>query len=228
MATVIRRVSTPAADAFTFASRAIHRFVSRHVREPADAADIAQQALLQAWSDRSRSQVENPRTLLLTIGRRLIIHHYRVRGRFKYVDAEDTLAESEPSLQWSAEGVSNATEGRRALRTLMSDIVALPALEHQVALLLADVHQRRDKDSATTLRLSISSFKLLLSGARAALRRARRTGPGAETATAPVEGSPAREAAPREKKRQRLGVRMFLSRQEQLALRRELLHKALR
>jgi DNA-directed RNA polymerase specialized sigma24 family protein len=206
-------------DILTGASAELHLFIARHIHDPSDAADIAQQALLQAWTNLPNTEVEDPCKWLFAIGRNLIVDHFRLRGRAQFVESSiDDLTETEPMLQSQVDTFA-ANDHRQQLRALMTDIIGLPSYEHQVALLLADVHQRRDKSSAVTLRMSVSSFKLLLAGARAALRRKR----GIEASGAPANDVPSDKERPL-----RLGVRCYLSRMEILSLRRELLGKILR
>lgn len=207
-------------DILTAASAGLHRFIARHIHDPSDAADIAQQALLQAWTNLPNTQVADPQKWLCAIGRNLIVDHHRLRGRVQLIESSiDELAENEPMLQSQVDAPFAANDHRQQLRALMTDIIGLSSYEHQLALLLADVHQRRDKSSAVTLRMSVSSFKLLLAGARAALRRKR----GLE-----ASGAPANDALPDKERPRRLGVRCYLSRLEILSLRRELLGKILR
>src|SRR3954470_19740863 len=81
----------------------LHEFVARLVPEPADAADIAQQALLLACSDQGGSQVANIDAWLRCIARHLIIDHFRAGNRYSSVELRDALADSEPILRTRAD-----------------------------------------------------------------------------------------------------------------------------
>lgn len=147
----------------------IHRFVSRRVANSADAADIAQQALLRAWAKRRHCRGESFSGWMFTIARHLIVDHYRAKGRFQFVELA-TVIEGEPALQTSPDSVRAVCERRERLSCLMGCITRQLRLEEQVAVLLADVYGHRDRDSARLLFMSLPSFKLLLHGARTRLR----------------------------------------------------------
>ena len=147
----------------------VHRFVARRVGNFADAADIAQQALLLAWAKLGTCRGENVSAWLLTIARHLIVDHYRAQNRVQFVEVA-ALAEKEPSLQTLPDALLAACECRARLRTWLDCITQRLRLEEQVAVLLADVYGHRDKDSAAVLRMSTPSFKLLLHGARTRLQ----------------------------------------------------------
>ncbi len=148
----------------------LHRFVARFVANLADAADIAQQTLLLACAELSTCRGENLSPWLFAIARHLIVDHYRAQNRFRFVEVVAALEEAEPALQTPADAVLAAGECRERLRSLLDFITRGVCLEHQVAVLLADVYGHRDKHSAAVLRMSVPCFKLLLHGARARLR----------------------------------------------------------
>ncbi len=162
---VAPRPELSAADAAT-----VHRFVARRVANRADAADIAQQALLLAWTKRDTRRGENLRAWLLTIARHLIIDHYRTRNRIQFVEV-DALHETEPALRTPSDAVWVVCECRARLRSWLDCITQRLHLEEQVAVLLADVHGYRDKDGAALMQMSLPSFKLLLHGTRWRLRQ---------------------------------------------------------
>ena len=80
----------------------LHAFVLRRVPDPDDAADIAQQALLRAWSDHRGSRIANVDAWLRCIARHLIINHFHAGNRHNSVELGDALADSEPILRWSS------------------------------------------------------------------------------------------------------------------------------
>jgi DNA-directed RNA polymerase specialized sigma24 family protein len=180
----------------------LHAFVQRLVPDPADAADVAQQALLVACSDRGGSRIGNVDAWLRCIARHLIIDHFRAGNRYSSIELRDTLADSEPVLRTRADLPVAIRESRERLRSLLDDATGQLCLVHQIALLLADGYGHCDKHSATLLRMSVSCYKLVLHRARSALR-AGRPGP-----THPAGW---------------LGVTCDLSTAQLVALRRELL-----
>jgi len=147
----------------------IHRFVARRVDNTADAADIAQQTLLQACTKIDTCRGEDVAPWLHTIARHLIVDHYRARHRFQFVEVT-ALAETEPALRTPRDAVPSLCERRQRLSCLTDCITRRLRLEQQVAVLLADVHGCRDKESAAVLGMSVPCFKLLLHGARGRLQ----------------------------------------------------------
>ena len=148
----------------------VYRFVARRVANSTDAADIAQQTLLLACAKRDTCRGENFSAWLCAIARHLIVDYYRTKNRFQFVEAAG-LAETESALQTPPDSTA-VYEGRERLQGWRDCITHQLRLEEQVAVLLADVHDHRDKDSAAVLRMSVPSFKLLLHGARNRLHRA--------------------------------------------------------
>jgi DNA-directed RNA polymerase specialized sigma24 family protein len=180
----------------------VHAFVLRLVPDPADAADIAQQALLLACCDQGGSRIANVDAWLRCIARHLITDHFRARNRYSSVELRDALADSEPVLRTRGDLPVAIGECRERIRSLLDDATGPLCLVHQVALLLADVYGHCDKHSATLLRMSVPCYKLILHRARSTVRASRR-GPSHPAGW--------------------LGVTCHLSTAQLVALRRELL-----
>ena len=146
----------------------VHRLVARRVSNLDDAADIAQQTLLQACAKRGTCRGENASAWLFTIARHLIVDHYRARSRFRFQEV-GALADTEPALRTAPDAVLAICLHRERLNCWVNCISQRLRLEEQVAVLLADAYGHRDKDSAAVMGMSLPSFKLLLHGARARL-----------------------------------------------------------
>src|SRR5207248_9314672 len=69
----------------------LHAFVLRLVPDPADAADIAQQALLLACSDNGGTTVANVDARLPRLARPPIICHFRAANRYPSVELRARL-----------------------------------------------------------------------------------------------------------------------------------------
>jgi RNA polymerase sigma-70 factor (ECF subfamily) len=145
----------------------VYGFVARRVANRADAADIAQQTLLLACAKRGTWRGANLSAWLFAIARHLIVDHYRAKNRFQFVEVT-ALAETNSALQTPLDTPA-IYEHRERLTDWLDCVTRRLHLEEQAAVLLADVHAYRDKDSAAVLRMSVPSFKLLLHGARARL-----------------------------------------------------------
>jgi len=180
----------------------LHAFVSRLVPEPADAADIAQQALLVACSDQRASRVANLDAWLRCIARNLIINHFHARNRHGSVELCEALADSEPVLRTRSDLPLAVRDSRERLRKLLDESMGRLCLVHQLALLLADVYGHCDKHSAVVLGMSVPCYKLALHRARSAARASR-------FEPSHLSGRP--------------GVTCHLSRAKLVALRKELL-----
>jgi len=148
----------------------LHLFVARRVDNLADAADIAQQALLLACVEADTCRSESPSPWLAAIARHLIVDYYRARGRFRSVPITEGLAETEPALRTAPDAALAIEECRERLRAVLDCIARSIRLEQQVAVLLADLYGQPDKDSASVLHMTLPCFKLLLHEARARLR----------------------------------------------------------
>jgi RNA polymerase sigma factor (sigma-70 family) len=149
----------------------VHRFVAQRVSNFSDAQDIAQQTLLVASAKLATCRGSNPQAWLFSIARNLICDHFRGLDRRRCVEMDEAVqTETEPALQTAAENTQDLCDRRERLRCWVSCISRWLRLEEQIALLLADVHGYRDKESAAELGITVASFKLLLHDARARLR----------------------------------------------------------
>jgi DNA-directed RNA polymerase specialized sigma24 family protein len=159
----MRRIEASAPD--------VQRFVSRRVQNPADAADLAQQTLLLACSKLHTFRGERILAWLHAIAQHLIIDYYRMRHRVHFVGLTPGTADDlDSALQTPAEAVLAVYRFRQCLETWQGDSAGDLNIEHQVAVLLADVYGYRDKDSAALLQMSVPSFKLLLHESRARVK----------------------------------------------------------
>ncbi|MFL5439944.1 MAG: sigma factor [Myxococcales bacterium] len=151
----------------------LHAFVLRLVTDPADAADIAQQALLLACSDDRANRVVNVDAWLRCIARHLVIDHFRAGNRFSSVELRDALADSEPLLRTRPDLPLAVRESRERLCSLLDDATGQLCLVHQIALLLAEVYGHCDKYAAGVLHMNVPGYKLVLHRARSAVRASR-------------------------------------------------------
>lgn len=149
----------------------VQRFVARRVPNRADAADLSQQALLLGCAKLDTFRGESVQGWLYAIAQHLIIDYYRARNRFHFVSVDPgTEADAELALRSAPDAVLAVYEFRQRLNAWLGCCTTELHLEHQVAVLLADVYGYHDKDSAARLQMSVPSFKLLLHEARARLK----------------------------------------------------------
>jgi RNA polymerase sigma factor (sigma-70 family) len=168
-------------DQIELAAEDIHRFVSQRVANRADAADIAQETLLIGCAKLHTFRGEI-RGWLFAIAGNLIVDYDRARTEVHLI-AMDPAAddEKESALQIPAEAVVAKCDFRRRLNGWLRRCDQLLDPGQQVAVLLADIYEYCDKDSAAMLKMSVPSFKLMLHRSRARLREFK-----AVAATAPV------------------------------------------
>ena len=149
----------------------VHRFVARRVANREDAADIAQQSLLRASEKISSCRGTNVRNWLLTIARNLVVEHYRTRSHLPVrQESAAALFEARRLQVATTPAVHEDCERRDLLRCAFDCIARHLRPEEQIAVLLADAYDYRDRESATALGMSVTNFKWLLHGARRRLR----------------------------------------------------------
>src|SRR5262245_24792023 len=148
----------------------VHRFVAQRVANRADAADIAQETLLTAWATFHAGRREPVDEWLFAIARKRIADYDRSRQQIHLV-AIDAVAthKTETALQVGADAVVAKCECHRRVDGWLQRCAQLLRPGQQVAVMLADVYEYGDKDSAAMLRMSVPSFKLLLHRSRARL-----------------------------------------------------------
>src|SRR5262249_4138208 len=141
----------------------VHRFVAERVANRADAADIAQETLLAAWAAFDADRGEPVDERLFAIARKRIAHYDRARTRINPV-AVDAATPHE-----SETAIVARCDCHRRVNGWLRRCAQLLRPGQQVAVMLADVYEYGDKDSAAMLRMSVPSFKLLLHRSRARL-----------------------------------------------------------
>ena len=158
-------------DHIELAAQDIHRFVSERVANPADAADIAQETLLFAYTNLRVSSGDQIRGWLFTIAGNLIVDYDRARTEIS-VTAMDSAAdaERESALQIPAEAIVAKCDFRQRVNGWLRHCEQLLDPGQHVAVLLSDIYEYCDKDSAAMLKMSVPSFKLLLHRSRARLK----------------------------------------------------------
>jgi DNA-directed RNA polymerase specialized sigma24 family protein len=147
----------------------VHRFVAQRVDNCADAADIAQETLLAGWATSPAARGEPVGEWLFAIARKRIADYDRGRDRIHLV-AIDSTRETETALQIGADAVVARCECHRRVDGWLRRCAQLLRPGQQVAVMLADVYEYGDKDSAAMLRMSVASFKLLLHRSRVRLK----------------------------------------------------------
>lgn len=148
----------------------VHRFVSRHVANSADAADISQEVLTIACAN-VRTVTEDDTGCLFAIARRLIADYDRARNQVDFVTIDPAVrSERESALRVPPDSVVARFDVRRRVARWLRRCDQLLEPGQQVAVLLADIYGYADKDSAEMLGMSLASFKMLLHRSRERLK----------------------------------------------------------
>lgn len=119
--------------AFTAHGGEILRFVSFKLADRQDAEDVASDTFVRYWEKlKGGERIENPRALLFTIARGLLIDLYRKKGRRTIVSVEDLDELFEPETH-SDEADSRLTHARVLEKVhLLKDRYAEVILMHYV------------------------------------------------------------------------------------------------
>ena len=149
----------------------VHRFVAERVANRADAADIAQETLLAGWAAFDSVRGEPVDAWLFAIARKRMADYDRARQRTRLVAIDEAAAtrRTKTALRIGADAVVARCDCRRRVDGWLRRCAQLLRPGQQVAVMLADVYEYGDKDSAAMLRMSVPSFKLLLHRSRARL-----------------------------------------------------------
>jgi len=148
----------------------VHRFVSRHVANYDDAADISQDVLTIACANVRTFAGEHNDECLYAIARELIVDYERTRNQVDFVAIEPAGDERESALRVPPDSVVATCDMRRRVSTWLRQCMQVLEAGQQVAVLLADIYGYADKDSAAMLGMSVPSFKILLHSSRTRLK----------------------------------------------------------
>ncbi|HKB09841.1 MAG TPA: sigma factor [Vicinamibacterales bacterium] len=152
------------------AAEDVHRFVAQRVANPADAADISQETLLRACVKLHTFRGHRIHGWLFAIAETLIADYDRSRQIDLVTIDAAAGAETETALQIPAAAVDGKCDLRLRVNRWLRRCGQLLQPGQQVAVMLADVYEYDDRDSAAMLRMSVPSFKLLLHRSRARLK----------------------------------------------------------
>jgi RNA polymerase sigma-70 factor (ECF subfamily) len=147
----------------------IHQFVSRRVREPADAEDIVQRVFLK--THRSLPDVRETDRIhawIYKVTRHAIADHFRAPAARREVAAGDTL-DLQPADDAGAPADDESSAFHELARCLQPLVGALSEADQQ-ALRLVDIEGVSQVDAASQLGLSVSGMKSRVQRARARLR----------------------------------------------------------
>lgn len=145
----------------------LYRFVIRHIGQPEDADDIAQQAFAEAARTIERFRGESElSTWLYGIAMNLVRNYLnRAPHRVHQFESEDALLD----LRMPDGDPSEIVARQQTMKRLVASMQELPTEMQQVLTLVA-VEEISYEDAATILSVPIGTVRSRLSRARAALR----------------------------------------------------------
>lgn len=146
----------------------LSQFVAKRIAPSHDAEDITQQTMLRALRGLNGFRGDNLRAWLFSIARNLIADRHREIGRTDGVWADDV---PEEELGGEPHPVQTICECRERMLHCLACFEQQVGLPEQVALMLADMHGWRDRDSAKRMQLPLPAFKWLLYRARSRIHQ---------------------------------------------------------
>ncbi|HKB09512.1 MAG TPA: RNA polymerase sigma factor [Vicinamibacterales bacterium] len=157
-------------DQIELVAEDVRRFVSQHVANSADAADISQEVLTIACANLETYTGHNDEGLF-AIARRLIVDYDRASSQVDFVAINPAVSgEKESALRVPPDSVVATCDVRERVTNWLRRCDEVLEPGQQVAVLLADIYGYADKDSAAMLGMTLPSFKTLLHTSRARLR----------------------------------------------------------
>ncbi|HYC37696.1 MAG TPA: RNA polymerase sigma factor [Usitatibacter sp.] len=145
----------------------LQAFVMRHIGHPDEAADIAQQAFVEAAAAISRFRGDSQlSTWLYGIAMNLVRNYLsRAPQRVHRFESDETLAE----MPGGEAGPDEQLDRNRALARLTKELETLPAEMREVLLLVA-VDELSYEEAATLLAIPVGTVRSRVFRARAALK----------------------------------------------------------
>ena len=132
----------------------LRRYLCGRLRNPDDAADIAQSSFAQAYAHALNAPVINARALLFQAARNLCIDQYRRRS-IELAALEDWLARAD----WLSPSVEEIMIAREQLQHLIARIERMPKLRREVFVRVR-LHGHSHREVCEALALSAKSVEL--------------------------------------------------------------------
>ncbi|MCE0912687.1 RNA polymerase sigma factor [Pseudomonas sp. NMI760_13] len=132
----------------------LRRYLCGRLRNPDDAADIAQSSFAQAYAHALNAPVINARALLFQAARNLCIDQYRRRS-IELAALEDWLARAD----WLSPSVEEIMIAREQLQHLIARIERMPRLRREVFVRVR-LHGHSHREVCEALALSAKSVEL--------------------------------------------------------------------
>ena len=144
----------------------VHAYATRMLRDPADAQDVAQEALVRLWQHRQAVDEPGARLWLMRTAHNLCIDRLRKRKVRSEVAGGDELMDVQRDRGPGPEDRAGATEIGRGIEQALAGLEDLD----RAVLLMREVHGLPYEEIASALGLPLGTLKARLHRAREKLR----------------------------------------------------------
>ena len=144
----------------------VHAYATMMLRDPAEAQDVAQEALVRLWEHRDRVQWHGARLWLMRTVRNLCIDRIRKLKVRSEVDQGDTVVEAEADASPGPEKLTESGELGQMIERALGSL----SPQDRSVVLLREVHGLPYDEIAEILGLPLGTLKARLHRARERLR----------------------------------------------------------
>jgi RNA polymerase sigma-70 factor (ECF subfamily) len=144
----------------------VHAYATLMLRDPAEAQDVAQEALVRLWEHRARVQRQGVRLWLMRTARNLCIDRIRKVKVRAEVDDGDAVVESEADVTPGPEKMTESGELGRMIKRALASL----SPQDRSVVIMREVQGLPYDEIADSLGLPLGTLKARLHRARERLR----------------------------------------------------------
>lgn len=144
----------------------VHSYAMTILRNPAEAQDAAQEALIRLWEHRSKVPADGARPWLLRTTHNLCIDQIRRRKVRSEVGDGDDMVETRPDEGPSPQKLAESTDLRRSIDQALETL----SPEDRAVIVMREVQNLPYDEIATALKVPLGTLKARLHRARERLR----------------------------------------------------------
>ena len=144
----------------------VHSYAMTILRNPVEAQDAAQEALIRLWENRTSVPVDGARPWLLRTTHNLCIDHIRRRKVRSEIGEGDDYVASRPDVTPGPQQLAESTDLRRSI----DDAIDALSPEDRAVIVMREVQQLPYDEIATALEMPLGTLKARLHRARERLR----------------------------------------------------------
>lgn len=144
----------------------VHSYAMTILRNPAEAQDAAQEALIRLWEHRTSVPLDGARPWLLRTTHNLCIDHIRRRKVRSEIGEGDDYVAARPDVTPGPQQLAESSDLRRSI----DDAIDQLSPEDRAVIVMREVQQLPYDEIATALELPLGTLKARLHRARERLR----------------------------------------------------------